>query len=240
MTAEMTCEQVRGLAPELALDIAAGDERDTLLHHLIGCPECRRLAAELSSLSDELLLLLAPAHEPGLGFESRVLDALAEPSRPRRNKPLAQRRRWVSAAAAAVIVAAALGGGSVFLATSDDRQLAQSYRATLDEGQGSFFAAAPLTGSQGRIGTVFGYEGRPSWVMVTMEPALGEERPFEVQVVTADGKYLVVGDAVLGGNDGTWGREIPVDLSEVHEFRFVGADGQIAFTATLDAADPWE
>jgi len=37
MTAEMGCEQVRELAPELALGIAEGEERDAALRHLDGC-----------------------------------------------------------------------------------------------------------------------------------------------------------------------------------------------------------
>lgn len=53
-----------------------------------------------------------------------------------------------------------------------------------------------------------------------------------------DGRYLVLGDAVLGGDNQAWGRQIPIDLSVVHELRFVGPDGQATFAATLDAASP--
>jgi Putative zinc-finger len=239
MTAEMECEQVRELAPELALGIAEGEERDAALRHLTGCAGCRRLVAELSSVGDELLLLLAPAQKPPPGFESRVLAAVAEPPRRRRLQPLAGRRRWL-AVAAAVVLAAALGGGSVVLATAGDRRLADGYRAVLRQGQGSFFAAAPLGGSQGRVGTVFGYQGQPSWVMVTMQPTVREEGRFQVQVVTRDRRYLPLGEAVLGGARGAWGGQLPVDLSAVHELRFMGTDGRTAFAATFDAANPWD
>jgi hypothetical protein len=47
----------------------------------------------------------------------------------------------------------------MFLATAGDRRLAASYQAVLSQGQGSFFAAAPLKGARGRVGTVFGYQG---------------------------------------------------------------------------------
>jgi hypothetical protein len=146
MTGEMGCGQVRELAPELALGIAEGEERGAALRHLSGCAGCRQLVSELSSVGDELLLL-APAQEPPLGFESRVLGALAEPPRRRGLQPLARRRRWV-AVAAAVVLAAVVGAGSVFLATAGDRRLADDYQAVLRQGQGSFFAAAPLRGSQ--------------------------------------------------------------------------------------------
>jgi hypothetical protein len=139
-----------------------------------------------------------------------------------------------------VIVGAAFGGASVLVATADDRRLAEDYRAALSEGQGSFFAAASLEGTNGRAGTVFGYEGQPSWVMVTLRSAWNEERPFGVRVVTRDGRYIALGDAALGGDHEVWGRQIPVDLSEVQELRFVGPEGGTAFSAVFDPADPWE
>ena len=243
MTGEFGCEQVRDLAPELALGIAEGEGRDGALRHLSGCGECRQLVSELSSVGDELLQL-APAHDPPAGFESRVLAGLVEPRphpRPRPRLQLIVRRwQWVATAVAALILAVALGGGSVLLATNGDRRLADSYQAVLSQGQGSFFAAAPLQGARGRVGSVFGYQGQPSWVMVTLRPPIQEQGRFRVQVVTRDGRYLSLGDAVLGGANATWGGQLPVDLSAVHELRFTGPDGRGAFTATFAADTPWD
>jgi hypothetical protein len=241
MTAEMGCEQLRELAPELALDIVGGEERDAALRHLGGCPECRRLVAELSSVGEDLLVL-APPREPPPGFESRVLTAIAEPTVRRIHEPVRRRRRWVRAMAlaAAVLLAAAISGGSAFLATAGDRRLAESYRGVLAEGRGSFFAAAQLRGPDGRIGTVFGYQGDPSWIMVTLQGATStDEGGFEVRVLTRDGRSLAVGEAILGGDSVAWGRQIPVDLSDVQEIRFVGADGRAAYVAVFDEAGPW-
>ena len=239
MTGEMRCDQVRDLAPELALGIAEGQERVAALSHLSGCPGCRQLVSDLSSVGDGLLLL-APSREPPRGFESSVLARLDHPLHERRVLPLMRRRRWVAIAAAAVVLAAAVGGLSVFWATADDRRLADSYQAVLSQGQGAYFLAAPLQGSQGRVGTVFGYQGRPSWVMLTMEPSTRTDGRFQVQVVTRDGRYLPVGDAVIGGAERTWGAELPVDLSVVQELRFAGSDERIAFTASFDTASPWD
>jgi len=237
MNADMGCAQVRELAPELALGIAEGDERAAALRHLGGCAACRRLVSELSSVGDELLLM-APAAEPPPGFESRVLDRLAEPVGPRGIR-LPRRWRWATVAAAAIL-AAALSGGSVFLATAGDRRLADGYQAVLRQGQGSFFAAAPLQGPQGRAGTVFGYQGQPSWATVTLRPPVPAARRFRVQVLTRDGRYLAAGEADLGGDQAAWGGQLPVGLSAVHELRLLGPDGRTAFTATFDAANPWD
>jgi anti-sigma factor RsiW len=243
MTGEMGCEQIRELAPELALGIAAGEDRDAALRHLGGCPACRQLVAELSSVGDELLLL-APAREPPPGFQSRVLDAIAEPPSPRalhalRRGALTRGRRWAAVAAAAVLVAA-LGAGSVFAATAKDRQLAESYRAVLSEGQGSAFAAAPLQGPRGRVGTVFGYQGQPPWMVVTVQPSTPDTGQLQVQAVTRDGRYLALGKAVLGAGNRAWGGQIPVNLSDVQALRFVRSDGQTAFSATFNGVKPWD
>jgi hypothetical protein len=129
MNAEMSCEQVRELACELAIGIADGQQRDAALRHAAACPGCRRLVAELSSVADELLLL-APSREPPPGFAARTVAGISRPaaaavpapmpdpvpSPGRRARPpgraLARggtRSRW--AAAAACLAAASAGGG---------------------------------------------------------------------------------------------------------------------------------
>jgi Putative zinc-finger len=242
MTSEMGCEQVRELAPDLALGIAAGEERATALRHLAGCPACRQLVSELSSVSDDLLLL-APAHDPPPGFQSRVLDAIAPPVRRRRlhavrPRALTRGRRWAAVAAALVLVAT-LGGGSVLAVTADDRQLAKTYRAVLSEGQGSAFAAAPLQGPGGRAGTVFGYQGQPSWMVVSVQPSIPDTGPLQVEAVTRDGRYLTLGTAILGGGNRAWGGQIPVDLTDVQALRFLRTDGQTAFSAAFNDVKSW-
>jgi hypothetical protein len=242
MTSEMGCEQVRELAPEVALGISTGEEREAVLRHLAGCPACRQLVSELSSVSDDLLLL-APAEDPPPGFQSRVLDTIAPPARPRRLRALRPSaltggRRW-AAVAAAVVLAAALSGGSVFAVTSNDRQLANTYRAVLSEGQGSAFAAAPLQGPRGRAGTVFGYQGQPSWMVVSVQQSIPHTGPLRVEARTRDGRYLALGTAVLGGGNRAWGGQVPVDIADVQAVRFLRADGRTELSAAFNGVKSW-
>ena len=129
MNGEMSCEQVRELAPELTIGIADGQQRDAALRHAATCPDCRRLISELSSVVDDLLLL-APSHEPPPGFAARTAASISPPTATavpegmRDTAPSPARRPWQQrralarggtrsrrAAAAACLAAASVGGG---------------------------------------------------------------------------------------------------------------------------------
>lgn len=258
MSRNLGCEDVRELAPELALDVVDGEERHAALRHLADCPGCRRLVSELSSMSDAFLLL-APSAEPPVGFESRVLDRLETPApppgqvrrrphlprwraRPRPGSPGAMpRRRRLSPALAAVtaaILAAAIGVVSVLVATAEDRRLGGAYEALLAEGGGSFFTVAPFQGPTVRVGTAFGYQGRPSWLFVTLS-APAEEQRYRVRIVTGNARYVDLGEAVLGGKQSGWGRAIPVDLASVAELRFSKPGGREVLVARFRPQSPW-
>jgi|SRR5215469_3439799 len=241
MNGEMSCEQVSELTPELAIGIADGQERDAALRHAATCPDCRRMLSDLSTVVDELLLL-APAHEPPAGFASRVVARISPAPAPARRGRFPADRRWLPrlAVAASVVVALAVGAGAVYQGTSADRQLAESYRSVLAEGHGSFFATAPLRSAAGTVvGTVFGYQGTPSWVWVTVHLQHSPVQTFDVQLVSRDGKHRPAGTAVLGGDHESWGTQIPMDLTALTQLRFVSVDGQTVILAHLSARGPW-
>ena len=128
MNGEMSCEQVRELASEVAIGIADVQQRDAALRHAATCPDCRQLVAELSLVVDDLLLL-APSHEPPPGFAARTVASISPPAAaipegmrdpvPSPARRVRQRRRALAhsgtrsrwAAAAALVAAASVGGG---------------------------------------------------------------------------------------------------------------------------------
>jgi Putative zinc-finger len=225
MTDSPSCHQIREVAPELALGILAGQERAEALQHLAGCASCRRHLAELAEVADELLLL-TPSREPPVGFESRVVGRLT-------GRPPTARRRWLVAMAAAAVLAAALTAIGFHLATDQDREVAARYRHTLQQANGRYFGALPLRDTGGhRAGNVFGYEGSPSWVFVTVSSPSGSGA-YTVQVTTRDGKRLQLGTLTVTDGRGSWGRALPVALRDIVRLRLVNDRGETRFDAAL-------
>lgn len=193
------------------MGVAPGDERAAALAHVAACASCREALAETAAVLDELLLL-APAHEPPAGFETRVLSAVERP-----------RRRWVPliAAAAAIVVLVALTATLVTRSLgAEDRELADQYRRTLAVADGSYLRAAELSAGAGHV---FAYQGKPSWVFMTVSDAPSGR--YAVQLVTLDGRTIDLGWCRVAGGQGSWGTAIPVAVREVDRLDLRTPDG---------------
>ncbi|HYI45571.1 MAG TPA: zf-HC2 domain-containing protein [Actinomycetota bacterium] len=226
MSSNPSCKEVRDLAPELALNIASGEDRARALDHIATCPECRRFVDELATAADEVLIL-APEREPTVGFEKRVLSAIDE------RKPV--RRRWAFAAAA-TLVAAALGAGAVFWSTADERELAGSVRSALAEADGKYFSVLPMHDSSGaKVANVFAYEGHPSWVFVVWEEPLDRDT-MTIQAHLVDGDKLALGTFDSDGTKRTWGSPLPGSLHDLSAISVLASHG-VDSTASFHRGD---
>jgi Putative zinc-finger len=216
----MRCEEIRDLAPEIALGIADGEERAEALRHLSTCAECRRAVDQLTQVADELLML-APVQEPPAGFESRAVDAMGLGRPPRRRVPRWLAPRWLAPRFGAALATAAVTAAVLIGVYNDDRQTADRYREALDEAGGQYFQADRLADEAGaRGGVVFGYEGAPSWVFVTVDPVhRGAVKTAEL--VTRDGRTIRLRGFELD-RSGAWGGTIPGDLYQVASVRLLG------------------
>jgi len=209
------CEQVRELAPELALGIVEGEERGVALEHLADCPDCRRRVDELAEVADELLLL-APHAEVPVGFESRVLGrVLPEPQPPRRRRRLA----LVFAPAAAALAAVAITLGIVW----NDLQTGRDYEDTLEKANGKQFEAYSVYGGPSLAGTVFSYQGAPNWLLITVDPAHRADLRT-AKLVLDDGSQMRL-DWFHLDPSGSSGGGLPVDPHKVSVLRLLPADG---------------
>jgi hypothetical protein len=104
-------------------------------------------------------------------------------------------------------------------ATADDRQLAGQYRKTLQIADGRYPTAHQFTAPDGSwAGRVFASQGKPSWVFVVVQypNATG---PYQVHLVTRDGRDQIIGDVDVAGVQGTWGIAIDTSVAQIAEIR---------------------
>lgn len=226
MAEGLECAEARELFPELAAGVAAGDERARALGHLSDCPACRREFAGTAEVVDELLWL-APEHDPPAGFESSVLARLT-PAAPPRRRPR-PRLLWAASIAAAAVLAA----GAVWWQTADDRELASDYRHTLTVAHGHGLSAAPLLlAGGGETGTVFAYDGSPSWIYVTFRSAPLQGR-YDVRLLTRDGRRLALRPFTARPGGTAWGSTIQVPIEQMQKLEFIRSNVPI-MTANFD------
>jgi hypothetical protein len=220
VTEDLECAAARELLGELAAGVAAGEDRARVLDHLSGCAECRSELASAADVVDELLLL-APAHEPPPRFASAVM-ARIDPAGAR------LRPRWpallrVASVVAVVGLAAGLAAGAVWWRTADDRETARHYRDTLAIAHGERFSATPLLLRGGaETGTVFAYQGSPSWVYVAFRspPAPGE---YQVRLQTRDGRRVALRPFTARPGQTGWGTAIQVPVEQIRTIELVSS-----------------
>jgi hypothetical protein len=191
-----------------------------VLHHLASCPDCRRLVSELSAVADELLLL-APAHEPPAGFESRILARLGE-----RGKTRGRKLRKVLGIAAIALLAGGIAGGGVFWNLRADRDIASRYRQVLALANGEYFGAVLLHDVHGaRRGLLFGYQGDTSWLFLTIDGPL-DSRNYRAELITKEGGGILLDASVdLSAPRPSWGTALPGDLHGAAGFRIRDDEG---------------
>jgi Putative zinc-finger len=212
----MACEELKDLAPEVALGTIDGEERAEALRHLATCGDCRRIVDELTAVADELLML-APVHEPPVGFESRVIDALGLQQRAPRRRLARRLLLWLGPPVAAAAVTAAVLVGVYH----DDHVTAERYRTTLEQADGKYFQAEPLQdGTGAEAGIAFGYQGSPSWMLVTVDPG-HRDQVASAELATRDHRTIRLPGFELEP-DGSWGGAIPVNLYNVSAIRLLG------------------
>jgi hypothetical protein len=212
MPESQDCREVRGLMPELAADVASGEVRAWALAHVAGCAECRRELADLTGTVDALLLL-APRHEPPAGFDVAVLASLDR-------RPRQHRIRTAVLVAAALVLAATVATTVTWRRGADDRLTADEYREVLSVANGSYLRAASLASDTAGSGTVFAYQGRPSWMFVTVADA--PAGTYHVRVVTQDGQPHWVGTCTVRDGAGSWGTTIPTSVGSIDRVEMYG------------------
>ena len=102
---------------------------------------------------------------------------------------------------------------------SSDRHLASQYRAALEGAHGQYFQSARLHAADGSpAGTVFGYQGSPSWLFYVMS---GRYRSglYREQIVARSGRSVTLPPFRLVA--GSWGIAMPIPLRDIASVRLI-------------------
>ena len=211
----LTCDEVAGLAPELALGVLDGSERARVLSHLETCEACRHLVDDVASTVARVVAA-APGIDPPPGFDRRVLAQLA----PLALKEPARRRRGIYAGLAAVAVAVSLSLAGLLIANGGDT--------------GPVTRRATITAAgDWAHGDVLVVDAHPTWV--TMRVSVDyEANDLHCELAMADGRVVRLGKFHEVGGAWEWGGTIDAGASEVVEARLVGADGTIVAAGRFD------
>jgi hypothetical protein len=220
------CDDLADTLAEVATGAASGADRAYLDRHLDRCDRCQRELAELSRVTDELLRI-APEREPPAGFESAVLARIGGSARATQPATVTgtRRRRLMRPLryAALVAIAAAVAAAGVWRVTANDRMLASAYRETLDVADGRYFLAVDLVGPRASAGTVFLYEGTPSWLFVVARQA-PQPGPYDVVVTTGQSR-TVISTCHVDAMTCSAGATLDLGISTIDDVRLVAPDG---------------
>ncbi|MFD5327630.1 zf-HC2 domain-containing protein [Streptomyces sp. NPDC127092] len=216
------CERLRERVAELALGVLPARERAEAVAHLDGCPDCRKRVRELTAVGDGLLGLL-PEAEPPVGFETRVVRAVApEPPVPRRAGRVRGRRLRLAAAAVAGALAFGFGGWAVGTAV-------QGAPAVAERTDGTLLRDAALLAEGREVGRFYAHAGAGGgWVYMSVDLERAAGGPVRCVLVAADGSTTPVGSFPLKGGYGYWGAPVSgVDPGSVTGARLLGPDGTV-------------
>lgn len=234
MTSPHDCPAMRSLLAELATGAASGHERAWALSQVSGCPACRAELDELAKVADGLLMLVPPT-EPPPGFESAVLERLgmAGSRTVGRGRPYSRRMMLAAGGMAAALLLVAGGSATVVYQQGEtDRALADQYRQTLSIANGRYLKAARLSSPAGeQSGTVFLYQGSPSWLLVSISSAPTDGR-YEIRVRDRGGAVRSIGACQVKDSAGTTGYRLDIAVAHVAEVQLT-QNSQVRLTAML-------
>jgi len=152
-----------------------------------------------------------------VGFESRVLNELLPAPKPRRRRRL----QLILAPAAAALAAVAI----TLAIVAPDLRIASHYQHTLDQANGKEFESYALhDAADTHVGTVFSYEGSPSWVHIDVD-AGHRSGLSAAELVTDTGSQVPLHWFQQLDPAGGAGGSIPVDPNHVSVLRLTGAPG---------------
>ena len=216
--ASRECDHVSEDLSEFALGLLSGRDRSRVLEHVTSCLQCRGDLDALALVSDRLLEL-APHHEPGVGFETRLVQRWNEEivRTPHRHLGL------FSLVAAALILVGGAFVGSAQLSSPADPASAHYSAALL---------SAPLTANGQLHGQLWISQGDPAWVFMSLSNLKGSSSA-RCRVTMRSGLVLNLGTFSLIAGDGSWAARLNAPGDSVRLAQITDATGRVLASATL-------
>jgi hypothetical protein len=217
---ELSCQQFRDLAAELALNVLSARERALAMRHLDGCARCSEILSAFTEVADGLVGSL-PEAEPPAGFEDRVVASLT---------PTRTRRPWPGPARTVSLLGAAALVGAVLLGVALPSNGSDSGVVGLFHSDGSGVRAvqyAPLMREDQQVGQAYLYRGDQPWIylsLATPTPA-PDTGTVDCEVVHDDGTVTRVGSVSLDHGRAAWGGPTPASPDSLVGARVVDHTG---------------
>jgi predicted anti-sigma-YlaC factor YlaD len=206
----LSCDEVRAVAAETALDVLPGDERARVMDHVHHCGACRALVDGYGDATTALLLTLPEAElPPELSARLRADAATAGTVRSRRSYVLPA-LALAAAALLLVLVMVTFGRSS-----SDHSYSPQAERLMLVAPDG------------GTVGTVVVDEGAAPWISMSVAGPLADGT-YRCELVLDDQSAVPVGDVKVHGGGGAWDGPLEIDTARIRSVRLVAPNGDVA------------
>ncbi len=217
---EMTCEEFRQLAAEVALGVTDARDRTAVFTHLEHCASCREELRQLSDVADALSSQ-APAVEPPAGFESRLIARL-EGDAPPSSRRIAHGPLWVAAAAVVVVAVGAIGW-----ALGEQSRPAPAVAA-------GHVVIAKLVADRRPVGQVVVDPGPDPWISMAVAMGHGDAQ-VQCQLRESDGRVITVGFFSISKGYGYWAAPIPSSDATLTAAQVSDSQGRVLASASLPA-----
>lgn len=195
--------------------------------HVAVCSACRA-ALEDHLRQADALLGVAPAAEPPVGFESRVLASLDPPLR-RRPRSLGISKVKAGSAVGALVILAGLLGFSLGHETT-----LGSPPAKVGSSSPRPLASAALVSNERSTGEIYVYGGTPQWMFMSLRGSTYSGYVM-CEVRTSGGGVIDLGRFWITSGRGSWGAAMPVAWRQIVGARLIEPDGATLATATFTA-----
>lgn len=119
-----------------------------------------------------------------------------------------------------MVLVATLAAGLTWWRGADDRDVAADYRSVLSTADGSYLRAADLQIDGADAGTVFAYQGRPSWLFMSVEDA--PDGTYHVRLIGTDGRTQWLGTCTVRDGTGAWGTSVDLPIRSVDRVEMFG------------------